>query len=719
MPNEREGHVIRVTYGRVLIVLSAVVAIGASACFAQDADLPPGDRPPPTAFDRVSDAGVAEDHDGADEVIVYDQTVSRVLESGVNYLESYTLYKVLTPAGCRDRSVLRWWYEPWSSCLEIVEVSIIRGEERIPVDVGGVHTLPAPQSGIYWGAENKTLQLPRLQVNDGIEVRTFKKGYSYALLAGVAAGIGPSAVRSGDPDRGGEQTAAGPANGALAAATSCRASDDDRYIPPMPGEYFDIVLFQASVPIVEKRYTLALPADKRLHSEIYNGPLYSSTTYDADTTSYAWWAYDVPPRPSEPRAAAASDVSPKVVMATVENWEAKSRWFFDVNRNQFEVTPEIKAKVDEIFRDAGLTNASEEAKAEALVHWVAENIRYSGQTMGEGEGFTLHPGAMIFEQRSGVCKDIAGMLVTMMRAADMDSYAAMTMAGSRIETTPADQFNHCVCALRKDDGSFVMYDPTWVPNVNDIWSKYECEQQYLIGSPEGRGLSTIDYSPPGESPLTIRHEARLDAEGNLSGTFRFEGRGALDGRLRNMVMWQPMVDTRDVVEELLSNVSDRAEIVDFGHTAADDYSENAWLEVSYRIPRFALAIEDGLEFESPMMSVTLGDGWLCRACAYDWADEREGDLFLWFTQLIDGVETIRLPSGYEAIDPPSSEEVDEVYAYFKGESEMDGRALVVRERAEIRRRQIPPDGYAGFKTAIDEFKDFGGKVYRIEKGGDR
>jgi len=44
------------------------------------------------------------------------------------------------------------------------------------------------------------------------------------------------------------------------------------------------------------------------------------------------------------------------------------------------------------------------------------------------------------------------MLVTMMRAADMDSYAAMTMAGSRIEDLPADQFNHSVVALKKPNG---------------------------------------------------------------------------------------------------------------------------------------------------------------------------------------------------------------------------------------------------------------------------
>jgi transglutaminase-like putative cysteine protease len=154
-------------------------------------------------------------------------------------------------------------------------------------------------------------------------------------------------------------------------------------------------------------------------------------------------------------------------MATAMSWEAKSRWFFDVNSDQFEVTPAIQEKVDEILKDQGLTRADEERKAKALLHWVAQNIRYSGQTMGEGEGFTLHTGDMIFEQRSGVCKDIAGMLVTMMRAAGMDSYAAMTMAGSRIDEVPADQFNHCVTALKLEDGTFRMYDPTWVPFNND------------------------------------------------------------------------------------------------------------------------------------------------------------------------------------------------------------------------------------------------------------
>ena len=117
-----------------------------------------------------------------------------------------------------------------------------------------------------------------------------------------------------------------------------------------------------------------------------------STTYDADASVYAWWGRDLPAAPHEPRQPDGSDMLTKVVMATVESWEAKSRWFFEVNDGQFDSSPEIDAAVRRILEEAGAANGSDDRKAEALLHWVAQNIRYSGQTMGKGEGFTLHSG---------------------------------------------------------------------------------------------------------------------------------------------------------------------------------------------------------------------------------------------------------------------------------------------------------------------------------------
>jgi hypothetical protein len=656
-----------------------VLALSAGPLTA-DTELPPGDGPPPTVFSRLAEAGVAADHDGADYAIVYDYAENNVKPSGVTYVESHVIYKMLTPAGCRDRSVLRWSYDPQSSFVDVREVTIVRDGKRIPVDVSKVHDLPAPQRAIYWKDRIKTLQLPRLQVNDGVEVKLFRKGFTYALLRDDAP-------------------------------------DDERYIPPMPGEYFDIVLFAESAPIVEKKYVLILPPDKRLHSQVYNGPLYSGTSYSDTHNEYAWWGLDLPARKSEPRQPAPSDYVAKVVMATVEDWEAKSRWFFDVNREQFEVTSAIQAKVDEILDDAGAAGASEDKKAEVLVHWVAQNIRYSGQTMGAGEGFTLHSGSMIFEQRSGVCKDIAGMLITMMRAAGMDSYAAMTMAGSRIDEVPADQFNHCVCALRKRDGTIEMYDPTWVPYNNNIWSLLEAEQHYLVGTPAGESLSRITYSPPEESPLRITHKAELDDDGTLVGTFELFGSGALDGRLRRMVSGTRKQEMADAFARLLSPISNRVEGIRYDYQRPDDFGDDMWIKIHYRIPRFARPVAGGYEFNSPMMQVVLGDGNLFRAGHTNWPDKRKTDVFLYYTQLIDGTEKIRLPRGFKAVDTPSTEEIDETFASFNGSSEMKGRDLTITQRAEIRRRQIPPEGYAGFKRAIDEAKGWGNTTFRITKGG--
>jgi len=657
----------------------------ASLAFAQ----PPGENAVPDVFSRLESAGLTADHEGVDHLVVFTEAVNNVKPSGVTYVDGYELTKVLTPEGCRDRSVLTWHYDPQSSHVEVREVNIVREGELIPVDVSVVNDLPAPQAAIYWNDRIKTLQLPRLRVNDGIEVKTFRKGFTYALLA----------------------------QGGSGASGSSEAPDDDRYIPPMPGEYFDIVLFSGDAPILEKRYVLRLPADKRLHAEVYNGALYSSVTYDDETTEYAWWGLDLPGQVHEPRQPAASDLSPKVVMATAMSWEAKSRWFFDVNSDQFEVTPAIQEKVDEILKDQGLTRADEERKAKALLHWVAQNIRYSGQTMGEGEGFTLHTGDMIFEQRSGVCKDIAGMLVTMMRAAGMDSYAAMTMAGSRIDEVPADQFNHCVTALKLEDGTFRMYDPTWVPFNNDIWSMLETEQHYLVGTPEGETLSRIRYSPPSESPLKVTHEAKLDKDGSLTGTFRFEGSGAMDSRLRRLVNGTRKNELNMRCARLLAPVSSRVEGVEAKHHSVDDFSGDMWLEFEYRIPAFVHQVSGGFEFTSPLMQVVLNDGYLFRSGGTTWAEERETDLLLWYTQLLDGAETIRIPGGYALNDPPEDEEVDETYASFNGSVVEKGSKLVLTHRAEVRRRQIPPDGYAGFRKVMDATREWGDQTYRIEKGG--
>jgi hypothetical protein len=310
------------------------------------------------------------------------------------------------------------------------------------------------------------------------------------------------------------------------------------------------------------------------------------------------------------------------------------------------------------------------------------------------------------------------MLVTMFRAAGLESNPAMTMAGSRIDAVPADQFNHCVTALKLPDGSYRMYDPTWVPYNNSIWSLLEAEQHYVVGDPEGQQLSRIAYSPPVESPLVVKHEAKLSADGTLAGRIRLDGTGALDGRLRGTCNGRKDELVRRWAH-WLAPMGRRLEDVTVAHRVTDDFSWNMWVELTYRLPGFALPVGDALEFVSPLNPVLLNDGTLFRAAAHEWDDERDTDVFLYFTQLLDFTETIELPKGWRVAEPPKVDPVDETYAAFAADAAMDGRDLEISQRFEVRRRQIPPDGYAGFKTAVDACRDWGDRIYRAEKGGRR
>ncbi len=665
---------------RVLTLLLLAIMALRGASFAQQ--LPPGETPPPTIAEKIANAGSAEDFDDADYLIVEDITINRVKGTGVAETEQTMLYKILTAEGCKSLSVLTWNYLPLTRWVKVEEISVIRGEEVISVNLNMLKETTAPQGGIYWGDRLIMATLPRLQVGDGIFTKVYQKGFSYALL-------------KEHPE----------------------APADVSYIPPMRGEYFDIITFNASAPTLLKKYALTLPADKRLHAEVYNGELFSSLRYTDEDATYSWWAKDIIPREYERYAADAEDVVSKVVLSTAKDWEAKSRWFFQVNRNQFEPTPEIRIKVKEILAEAGVSKGSEEQQAKALLHWVANNIRYSGQTMGQGEGFTLHSGEMVFKQRSGVCKDIASMLVVMMRAAGMDSYAAMTFAGARIEDLPADQFNHSVTALRKADGSFVMYDPTWAPNSMTIWSMYEAEQHFVIGTEDGEKLMRIAYSPPEDSPLRVKSSGEFDEQGNFSGKLEFQSAGAMDSRLRGMVVGSRIRDREQNIGKVLAAINPRAELTSFEHGDIADFNKGMWFKISYTIPAYAMTIGDGIEWQSPMMKLLTKERWFLRVGDHDWEEEREGDLFVWFTQLLEGDESLKLPKGYDLQDIDQPEQVDETYAFFSGSVLQDKRNVKLNNRVEIRRRQIPLAGYAGFREAVNGVQDFAKVVYRAEKGG--
>jgi hypothetical protein len=619
--------------------------------------------------DLIRNSGDAGDYPGAGKLIIFDSTYSDVQETGLTYVYTHRLYKVLTAEGALDLSTITYGYDPLSAYVEIRKVNIYRATGELEeLDHEGVMDYPAPARAIYWGAREKMIEVGRLEPGDAVEVFLFRKGFTYALLYG---------------------------------------DDDDRYIPPMRGHFYDIVEFWSSDPVTEKVYQTAVPRDKLVQYEVYNGELQSSAWLKEGKMVYTFSRKDIRPMQYEPGMLAYSDVAPKLLISSSPDWYAKSLWFYNVNEDygSFDVTPEIKAKVDEILKGRAKTEMD---SISLLTHWVADEIRYSGISMGEGEGFTLHKGEMTFLDRCGVCKDKAGMLVTMLRAAGFESYPAMTMAGSRIDYIPADQFNHSVTVVKLRNGKYELLDPTWVPFLRELWSSAEQQQNYLLGVPEGADLGITPLSPPENHYIRITGSSKINRDGSLEGLLVLEAEGQSDGAIRGMFTRDFKRNWDQNLERELKRKYPLMEILKTTYDDPYDYlSGPIKIEIEYAIPDFALVTEDEIIFTPLVVS-----GIFNRAMSHMYynvdKEERKYPFRDRCSRLVELQENIKLPGKVTPAYLPEAENFDEFPAAFEGGYKLSksGNGLMVNEKVTLHKRIYEKEDWGAFRKAVSAQQKF-------------
>jgi hypothetical protein len=613
--------------------------------------------------DLIKAAGDATVYPNDNQVVVFDSTLVDVKESGLSYVNTHTLAKVLNAKGALELSVVKFGYDPLSAFVDIKRVLIYRNDGSVQeLDLTKVLDYPAPARAIYWGAREKMLEVGRLEPGDAVEVFQFKKGFTYALL--------------GDQEE-----------------------DDSKYIPPMKGHFYDIVEFWSGTPVKSKVYQIGVPKDKPLQYEFYNGDVQSSIWFKGDKTIYTFSRKDILPFKSESRMVALSDVAPKLLLSTSPDWYAKSKWFYKVNEDfgSFEFTPEIKAKVDMILAGA----KDEMDSITRLTHWCGDEIRYSGISMGCGEGYTLHKGSMTFSDRCGVCKDKAGMLITMLRAAGFKSYAAMTMAGSRIDYIPADQFNHSVTVVKLKDGKYHLLDPTWVPFVRELWSSAEQQQQYLMGVPEGADLATTPISPPENHYLRITANSELSKDGTLKGTITLTAEGQTDAGVRgqffrnsNKTQW-----SQNIEKELLK-ISPMAEVTNIEYGDPINYLAGPILiKIDYRIPLYAVVSGNRMIF-TPVIAAGAFRSFQGHLSFDTGIKERKFAFRDRCSRMVELSETVKLPDGAKLDSRPATKKTIGTVCSFDGGYELKGNVLTLKEKAVFGKRIYEANEWPQFRDAV-------------------
>jgi hypothetical protein len=269
-----------------------------------------------------------------------------------------------------------------------------------------------------------------------------------------------------------------------------------------------------------------------------------------------------------------------------------------------------------------------------------------------------------------------------------------------VEEIPADQFNHCVVALKRPDGSFQMLDPTWAPWNNATWSRWEGEQDYVIGTPAGEDLMQIPSFSAEDNLLSVTSEAHLAADGALEGTLDFTGRGSSDGRLRGVVADRPTRDLRPYLEAWLGALSPRAELVDFAFSDHRDFTRDTTLRLRYRLPGWAEDLGDSLALRSPALGLLAVNGTLWRLATLPPGKEREHPIFFWAGHRVELAETLELPRGNNWATPAAID-VKETQAAFRCDWKPQRGKLGLTAVLQVDRRLVEAADFPGLRTVAD------------------
>ena len=621
-------------------------------------------------------AGSAKDFPGAAYLVAFDRTAVRVEDSGLSHVDKEVFYKVLTVDGAKDLQSLTFGYDPLSAFVEVKEMKLIRAAGKVEtVPLSAVRDYPAPARAIYWGAREIVIPAGRLEPGDGVWVKTYQKGFTYALLAADAP--------------------------------------DERYVPPMKGHFYDIVPFYSSFPVKVKSYRVTMPATKKVQFEMYNGQARHYVHLQGEQTEYFWEVQDILPFKVEADMVDLSDVAPKLLISTSPDWQAKSLWFYKVNEDYgaFEFDDEIKAKVDEIVRGS----RDDWEKISRLTHWVAEEIRYSGISMGPGEGYTLHKGTMNFRDRCGVCKDKAGMLITMLRAAGFESYPAMTMAGSRIDRIPADQFNHSV-TLVKVDNKYHLLDPTWVPGVRELWSSAEQQQEYLMGVPEGADLMSTPLSPPEKHYIRYRLNSALSADGGLTGSVDVTAEGQSDSGLRRIFARFPRHMWPNVLQREFFGLHPDARVSNLVFPDPDDISKPMHIAFRVTIPGY-MKKGVGRVWVRPLSAFLPFQGVLAFLRLNTGLTERKYPFRLRSSQQVEISETMDIRGFGQPLQPPVLQPVSGSGADFSAKVGKRGGRLSLQAKLDLKKRICQPEDWDSVRRSVLEFKKFMETPWFFSRGG--
>ncbi len=481
-------------------------------------------------------------------------------------------------------------------------------------------------------------------------------------------------------------------------------------------QWADLAVLEWECPILRQEVRITCPADRPLKSVGLRHSLgnvkYSEKTLDDGRMVKTWIAENSPQMFVEPDMPPTHTQVQNLRVSTASNWQEISRWYWDISVPHLEKTTEaITNKVAEIIAEATAKapeGGERDAVLRAIYKWVAQEIRYMGLTMEDtSPGYAPHDVDITFDNRYGVCRDKAALLVAMLRIAGFEAYPVLIHAGAKMDFgVPMPYFNHAIAAVFAPHGDekYVLMDPT-DESSRDLLPAYLSDRSYLVARPDGEDLLVSPVPSSRENAVQIESEGTLNSDGSMLFACRALFTGINDNIYRQVLLRRKKDARRKLFERQIAAVSPGAELLDL--TVEPENLQDTSIPLSIRmVARLPETLVDGfstVELVPPLLSRSLGAAnWLLEGKTS--LESRKYPLVIDSTAMVE--ETLKIHLGGALGKPvklPDDIDVKGDYEYFRScKVSEDGEELEIVRRTAVNTVEMEPAAYLAVRERIKE-----------------
>ncbi|MGC4043848.1 MAG: DUF3857 and transglutaminase domain-containing protein [Armatimonas sp.] len=473
----------------------------------------------------------------------------------------------------------------------------------------------------------------------------------------------------------------------------------DQKASQMPGQFWSQWYFQSGFdPVLHTKLTVRVPKTLKLQTKMVNSNVKAETkdTADGKSTLYTWEDKNIGPRYTEPLMPDIDRTLPKLTYSTIPNWQAIAGWYETMAEGREVPDAALTAKAKEITANAKTL----EEKTRAIFYWVQNKTRYVAIELGQG-AYQPRAANNTFVNQYGDCKDMATLLVSMLRAVGVTAHPVLLEAGAKYKTSEElpspSAFNHAICLAEIDGKQYWLDATAEICAFGQIPGADRGVEALVLKNGKGEFI-TIPEGGPDDAESTRTLDLTLNPDGSASGTMTVSGTGDYELSLRGQLLATPPDKLGNLGEVFAQGIAANGKVSEIKISDAKNLDSKVSLTMKVSFPAWATKSGDLLLFKArPDQTAGQFSNPLSR-------EDRTYPIVSGNHRRIKTELHLSLPDGFSALSLPTPTALTSPLGTFNRAVDTEGgKKISIKTTIIEKRAEVPPSGYGELRNYFDAY----------------